>query len=391
MLVRILNDQFNLVGSGGQHRVLSIAEALMRLGIDVELLSPYFKCDYNYFKNNYNYFYIDRRKLYDPRNRLKFFMDNTLILLYKEALSNLPDAYIIGLPSPLLRGFVSYLAWMRKIPYVLDFGDPWFSPSDPVPWRKLMDKLLINFVNLAPAVMVPNKWFKEFILLTFKWYAHLSDEKLAELENKIHIVYPASLNIADKSSIKKRLDKDPFTIVHLGDLHGITALKLLTHLVRQLHLRNKEVTIMVIGGGKYAMALKSYVGLHGFNDKISINVIEPVTRFDAYKYLMQGHIGLSFHEGMYWKPINELKIVDYLSAGLPVFSTHGTDILMNNYNSLIFNDSNTFINSVINIIDNKSILEEMSLNAIDTAEICCSTRSIGKIILSILKKSMALI
>jgi hypothetical protein len=64
---------------------------------------------------------------------------------------------------------------------------------------------------------------------------------------------------------------------------------------------------------------------------------------------------------------------------------------MNNYNSLIFNDSNTFINSVINIIDNKSILEEMSLNAIDTAEICCSTRSIGKIILSILKKSMALI
>jgi hypothetical protein len=388
MLIRIINEQFNMLGSGGQHRVLSFAEVLVRLGIDVELVSPYFRCNYNYFKNNYNYFYIDRRKLYDSRNRLKFFIDNTLILLYKEVLSNLPDAYIIGLPSPLLRGFISYLTWMKKIPYVLDFGDPWFSPSDPVSWRKLMDKLLINFVNLAPAIMVPNKWFKEFVKLTFKRYTYLSDERLVELENKIHIVYPASLNIADESSIRKRLDRDPFTIVHLGDLQGITALKLLTHLIRQLHLRNKKVAIMVIGGGKYAMALKSYVRSHGFDDKILVNIIEPVTRFNAYKYLMQGHIGLSFHEGMYWKPINELKIVDYLSAGLPVFSTHGTDILINNYNSLIFNDNNTFINSIINMIDNRSILEKISLNAISTVKTCCSISTVGGKLLLVLKKSL---
>ena len=388
MLIRIINEQFNMLGSGGQHRVLSFAEVLVRLGIDVELVSPYFRCNYNYFKNNYNDFYIDRRKLYDSRNRLKFFIDNTLILLYKEILSNPPDAYIIGLPSPLLRGFISYLTWMKKIPYVLDFGDPWFSPSDPVSWRKLMDKLLINFVNLAPAIMVPNKWFKEFVKLTFKRYTYLSDERLVELENKIHIVYPASLNIADESSIRKRLDRDPFTIVHLGDLQGITALKLLTHLIRQLHLRNKKAAIMVIGGGKYAMALKSYVRSHGFDDKILVNIVKPVTRFNAYKYLMQGHIGLSFHEGMYWKPINELKIVDYLSAGLPVFSTHGTDILINNYNSLIFNDGNTFINSVINMIDSKDLLEKISLNAISTVKTCCSISTVGGKLLLILKKSL---
>jgi hypothetical protein len=388
MLIRIINEQFNMLGSGGQHRVLSFAEVLVRLGIDVELVSPYFRCNYNYFKNNYNNFYIDRRKLYDSRNRLKFFIDNTLILLYKEILSNPPDAYIIGLPSPLLRGFISYLTWMKKIPYVLDFGDPWFSPSDPVSWRKLMDKLLINFVNLAPAIMVPNKWFKEFVKLTFKRYTYLSDERLVELENKIHIVYPASLNIADESSIRKRLDRDPFTIVHLGDLQGITALKLLTHLIRQLHLRNKKAAIMVIGGGKYAMALKSYVRSHGFDDKILVNIVKPVTRFNAYKYLMQGHIGLSFHEGMYWKPINELKIVDYLSAGLPVFSTHGTDILINNYNSLIFNDGNTFINSVINMIDSKDLLEKISLNAISTVKTCCSISTVGGKLLLILKKSL---
>lgn len=388
MLVRLINDQFNMIGSGGQHRLLSFAEALVRLGIDIELMSPYFRCNYNYFKSHYNDFYIDKHKLYDPRNRLKFFMDNTLMLLYKEMLSNPSDAYIIGLPSPLLRGFISYLTWMRKMPYVLDFGDPWFSPSDPTPWRKLMDKLLINFINLAPSVMVPNKWFKEFVLLTFKRHVHLSGEKLVELENKIHIVYPASLNIADESDIRKRLDIDPFTIVHLGDLQSITALKLLTHLIRQLHLSNNKVAIMVIGGGKYAMALKSYVGLHGFDDKISINIIEPVTRFDAYKYLMQGHIGLSFHEGMYWKPINELKIVDYLSIGLPVFSTHGTDILMSNYNSLVFNDSNTFINSVINMIDNRSILEKISLNAISTIKTCCNLPTVGSKLLLILKESL---
>jgi len=374
-----------MIGSGGQHRLLSFAEALVRLGIDIELMSPYFRCNYNYFKSHYNDFYIDRHKLYDPRNRHKFFVDNTLMLLYKEMLSNPSDAYIIGLPSPLLRGFISYLTWMRKMPYVLDFGDPWFSPSDPVSWRKLMDKLLINFINLAPAVMVPNKLFKEFVLLTFKRHVHLSGEKLVELEKKIHIVYPASLNIVDKSSIRKRLDGDPFTIVHLGDLQGITTLKLLTHLIRQLHLRNKKVTIMVIGGGKYAMALKSYVNLHGLDDKISINIIEPVTRFNAYEYLMQGHIGLSFHEGMYWKPINELKIVDYLSAGLPVLSTHSTDILINNYNSFIFNDSYTFVNFIINIIDNRDILERISLNAVNIAETCCSLSNVGRKILSILK------
>ncbi|MFP3299208.1 MAG: hypothetical protein RXO22_09060 [Thermocladium sp.] len=178
-----------MLGSDGQQRVLSFAEVLVRLGIDVELVSPYFRCNYKYFKNNYNDFYIDRRKLYDSRNRLKFFIDNTLILLYKEMLLNPSDAYIIGLPSPLLRGFISYLTWMRKIPYVLDFGDPWFSPSDPTSWRKLMDKLLINFVNLAPAIMVPNKWFKEFVILTFKRYTYLSDERLVELENKIFILF----------------------------------------------------------------------------------------------------------------------------------------------------------------------------------------------------------
>jgi glycosyltransferase involved in cell wall biosynthesis len=374
-----------MIGSGGQHRLLSFAEALMRLGIDVELMSPYFRSDYNYFKINYNSFYIDRHKLYDPRNRLKFFIDNTLILFYKEMLSNPSDAYIIGLPSPLLRGSVSYLIWMRKIPYVLDFGDPWFSPNDPFLWRKLMDKLLISFVNLAPAIMVPNKWFKQFVISTFKQYTQLSSEKSIELDNKIHIVYPASLNIADKSSIRKRVDRDPFTIVHLGDLQSITAVKLLTYLIRQLHLYNKKVKITIIGGGRYANMVKNYVNLHRLVDKISIDIIEPITRFNVYKYLAQSHIGLSFHEGIYWKPINELKIVDYLSAGLPVLSTHNTDILINNYNGFIFNDSYTLVNFIINIIDNRDILERMSLNAVNIAEIHCSLSSVGRKILSILK------
>lgn len=385
MLVKLINDQFNMIGSGGQHRLLSFAEALTRLGIDVELVSPYFRSDYNYFKINYNRFYIDRHKLYDPRNRLKFFIDNTLVLFYKEMLSNPSDAYIIGLPSPLLRGFISYLASMRKVPYILDFGDPWFSPTDPVPWRKFMDKLLVNFINQAPAVMVPNKWFKEFVLFTFKLYTHLNYKKLVELERKIHIIYPASLNIADKSIIRKRINIDPFTIVHLGDLPGITTLRLLVRLIRRLYLDNKKVVIMIIGGGKNAMALKSYVKLHGFDDKISIDITKPVTRFDVYKYLTEGHIGLSFHEGIYWKPINELKIVDYLSSGLPVFSTHGTDVIINNFNSIITNNDYTFIDSIVNIIDNRYILEKMALNAVNTANVCCSFLNVGTKILSIIK------
>jgi len=385
MLVRIVNDQFNLIGSGGQHRVLSFAEALVSFGINVELLSPYFRCNYNYFKNNYNEFYIDKHKLYDLRNRFKFFIDNTFILIYKEILSNQPDAYIIGLPSPLLRGFISYLASMRKVPYILDFGDPWFSPGDPVPWRKFMDKLLVNFINLAPAVMVPNKWFKEFVLFTFKLYTHLNYKKLVELERKIHIIYPASLNIADESIIRKRINIDPFTIIHLGDLPGITTLRLLVRLIRRLYLDNKKVVIMIIGGGKNAMALKSYVKLHGFDDKISIDITKPVTRFDVYKYLTEGHIGLSFHEGIYWKPINELKIVDYLSSGLPVFSTHGTDVIINNFNSIITNNDYTFIDSIVNIIDNRYILEKMALNAVNTANVCCSFLNVGIKILSIIK------
>jgi hypothetical protein len=374
-----------MIGSGGQHRLLSFAEALMRLGIDVELMSPYFRSDYNYFKINYSSFYIDRHKLYDPRNRLKFFIDNTLTLFYKEMLSNPSDAYIIGLPSPLVRGYISYLIRIRKMPYVLDFGDPWFSPNDPFLWRKLMDKLLIHFVDLAPAIMVPNKWFKQFVLSTYKRYSNLSSKKSIELENKIHIVYPASLNIADKSSIRQRLDRDPFTIIHLGDLSSITAVKLLTYLIRQLHLHNMKVKITVIGGGRYANMLKNYVNLRGLIDKISINIIEPVTRFNAYKYLVEGHIGLSFHEGVYWKPVNELKIVDYLSAGLPVLSTHGTDILINGYNGFIFNNSYTLVSSVINIIDNRDTLERMSLNALSVAEIHCSLSNVGEKILSIVK------
>jgi len=385
MLVKLINDQFNMIGSGGQHRLLSFAEALTRLGIDVELVSPYFRSDYNYFKINYNRFYIDRHKLYDPRNRLKFFIDNTLVLFYKEMLSNPSGAYIIGLPSPLLRGFISYLASMRKVPYILDFGDPWFSPGDPVPWRKFMDKLLVNFINLAPAVMVPNKWFKEFVLFTFKLYTHLNYKKLVELERKIHIIYPASLNIADESIIRKRINIDPFTIIHLGDLPGITTLRLLVRLIRRLYLDNKKVVIMIIGGGKNAMALKSYVKLHGFDDKISIDITKPVTRFDVYKYLTEGHIGLSFHEGIYWKPINELKIVDYLSSGLPVFSTHGTDVIINNFNSIVTNNDYTFIDSIVNIIDNRYILEKMALNAVNTANVCCSFLNVGIKILSIIK------
>jgi hypothetical protein len=385
MLIKLINDQFNIIGSGGQHRLLSFAEALTRLGIDVELVSPYFRAKYNNFKINYNRFYIDRHKLYDPRNRLKFFIDNTFVLFHKEMLSNTSDAYIIGLPSPLLRGFISYLATMKKVPYILDFGDPWFSPTDPVPWRKFMDKLLVNFINQAPAVMVPNKWFKEFVLFTFKLYRHFNYKKLVELKNKIHIIYPASLYIADESIIRKKINIDPFTIIHLGDLPGITTLRLLVRLTRRLYQDNKKVVIMIIGGGKNAMTLKSYVKLHGFDDKISIDVTKPVNRFDVYKYLTEGHIGLSFHEGIYWKPINELKIVDYLSSGLLVFSTHSTDVIINNFNSIITNNPHTFIDSIVNIIDNRCILEKMALNAVNTASVCCSFLNVGTKLLSTIK------
>ena len=389
MIIRIINDQFNAVGPGGQHRLLSFAEALSKLpNVKVELMTPYFIVDYNYFKQHYQKYYIDRERLYAFENRLKFFLDNTLRLIIKDLNASSPNFYIIGLPVPLLRGLVSYSALLKHIPFVLDFGDPWFSPSDPLTWRKLMDELLIHFIRLAPAITVPNNQFKAFLLSTYRRYVQSNKSIISRLESKIQVLYPAALKTIDITSLREKVFLEPFTIAHLGDLTGYRMLRLLIYALKRLYPSIKKVRLLIIGGGRRAIAFKSYIHSHSMNDKVEIVITEPTSRWQAYDYLSHAHIGLSVHEGIYWKPINELKIVDYMAMGLPIISTHKTDILVHGDNSFIVKDEKSFITSIKALIQDYDLLLRMSLHAVTTIEKCCSLYICVKKILSIMLKTL---
>lgn len=382
MIIRIINDQFNVVGSGGQHRILSFAEALSKLpNIKIELMTPYFIVDYNYFKQHYQRYYIDREMLYAFKNKPKFFLDNTLRLIIKNLNASSPNFYIIGLPVPLLRGFISYSALLRHIPFILDFGDPWFSSSDPLIYRKLMNELLIHFVRQAPAITVPNNQFKAFLLSTYRRYEQVNENNISKLESKIHVLYPAALKIINTTYLRKRSFLEPFTIAHLGDLTGYRMLRLLIYTLKHLYPSIKKVRLLIIGGGRRAIAFKSYIHSHGMNDKVEIIITEPVNRWQVYDYLSYAHIGLSVHEGIYWKPINELKIVDYMAMGLPIISTHRTDILVHGYNSFIVKDEKSFITNIKALIQDYDLLLHMSLHAVTTIEKCCNLYICAKKIL----------
>jgi len=124
------------------------------------------------------------------------------------------------------------------------------------------------------------------------------------------------------------------------------------------------------------------------NDKVEIIITEPVNRWQVYDYLSYAHIGLSIHEGIYWKPINELKIVDYMAMGLPIISTHKTDILVHGDNSFIVKDEKSFITSIKVLIQDYDLLLRMSLHAVATIEKCCSPYICVKKILSIMLKTL---
>jgi len=198
-------------------------------------------------------------RLYAFKNKPKFFLDNALRLIIKNLNASPSNFCIIGLPVPLLRGLVSYSALLRHIPFVLDFGDPWFSPSDPLIWRKLMDKLLIHFIRLAPAITIPNNQFKAFLLSTYGRCVQSDKSIISKLESKIHVLYPAALKIIDTTSLRKRIFLEPFTIVHLGDLTGYRMLRLLIYALKHLYPSIKKVRLLIIGGGRRALAFKSYI------------------------------------------------------------------------------------------------------------------------------------
>jgi hypothetical protein len=378
-----------MIGSGGQHRVLSFADALSRLkNIKVELMTPYYVVDYNHFKQYYQKYYIDRKTLYAFKNKPKFFVDNTLRLVIKDLSVPPPDFYIIGLPVPLIRGFISYSALIKCVPYILDFGDPWFSLSDPLVWRKLMDKLLIDFINTAPSITVPNKHYKTFLLLTYKAYIRSYEDELSRLEPKIHIVYPAALNIASKDLCKQRFSLEPFTITHLGDLTGYKTFKFLIYLIKHLYPLIKKIRFLIIGGGEKAMNFKLYINKHSLSDKVDVIITKPVSRTQVYHYLSYAHIGLSTHEDSYWKPINELKIIDYMAMGLPIISTHKTDLLINNYNSFIINNEIDLVSKVEALLYDHVILRRACLNAVATIEECCSPSVVSKKLISAMLRAL---
>ena len=373
MIIKIINDQMNLIGSGGQHRILSFAEALHRVGVKVVLVTPYFKVDYDHFKNNFHKFYIDREYLYSNKNKMKFMFDNTIRLLLNELDDEPPDAYIIGLPVPLLRGLVRRVAIFRKIPYIVDFGDPWFSPGDPLLWRWLMDSYLVKLLKEAPAITVPNRWFR----------AHLKTmiSNMSILE-KIHIVYPAALYIINSSVVDER-DYSIMKFVHLGGVPP-TLVENIINMFKNIYYKRKiNIEFTIIGDQKSKDLLEQRVREKGLGSVVRLSYSPPVSRDKVYELIKHHHFGLSVHEGLYWKPINELKIIDYLASGLIVVSTLKTDLLIENINSIFSNDLSDVHEK---IPYDKEKLIEMSLNGLLTTRNCCHIYKVSKRIITIINK-----
>ncbi|MEM1637582.1 MAG: glycosyltransferase family 4 protein [Pyrobaculum sp.] len=301
--IEIYSDQFNIVGPGGQHRILNVADGLAKMGYNVLLITPFFRTTYNDLLKNPNKYYIDTKRLYfTVKGKLMYYLGNSTILPLATSCGN-PG--IVVLPSPIFKANVAVIKKACRDIVIADFGDIYFSQNDPYAYKLIssmyLDVILTKYVDY---VIVPTR---KMLMFFQKLMPHLSSKV-------IHI--PSSIN----TSIFKPNNPTPNpTIAYIGALTPGRGVELLPAIIKETVKYISDAEFIIIGSGPLEGYLKRAIARFGLSSHARF--MGDVDYWDIPKVCRGCWIGLSLYPRESIYPVDILKALTYMSLGMPIVSS----------------------------------------------------------------------
>ncbi len=253
---------------------------------------------------------------------------------------------IITTSPPLINTIIGHsVAKKYGIPLVVDIRDIWEEYAKTT-WR-LFTKL--NVIDLITKYYYRALEYASAITVTTDKMKEYYSSKLGK-EEKIHVVS----NGTDPDVIKcgdGERDKD---LVYLGNFNNPNqALEFLLHT-----LPNSDLSLIVIGGGRYLAGLKRIAEREGVSDRVEF--VGEVKYGDLPRYLCRARVGVvgrPFIRNPQYLYTIPVKIYDYLAAGLPVAgygpkgSAYGEFITSNNIGIYMWDsDTKMFSKKLVELV-----------------------------------------
>lgn len=344
MIIEIYSDQFNILGGGGQHRILTIARGLRNLGYDIVFVTPYYKATFEELFRNPLKYSIDLAWLYyTKRGKAHYYADNALLLPLRSLSSNLA---LIVLPSPIFKGNVVFSKKLfRKAPTIIDFGDVWFTEKDSNAYKTLSIKYFEHLLKTVHAAVFPTGRFMKFFQHLVPWYK----------SKCVHIPTPI-----DTDLFKPLRKSSTPVIVYVGSLNPGRGVELLPQIVLKTVKLVGNVKFLVIGSGILEPWLRREVVK--CNVERFVKFIGEV-KFNEIPYIAgSGWIGLSLYPKPAPYPVDILKSLVYMSLGMPIVSStiveEASDVSIR-----VPHDPEAFASAINALVTRSEMLKELSIKA----------------------------
>lgn len=273
---------------------------------------------------------------------------------------------IYATSTPLTIGVPALIvAKLKRKRFVFEVRDVW--PDVPIELgfikSNLFKRILFNFESLiyknATHIVVLSEGMKENLV------------KKDVPINKISVITNLSMNnLFDKINVKKRTEhKDKLVCIHPGTMGVVNGLHFILDVAKEYP--NNDIVYLLIGEGNQKEKL-----IERINNQNIKNVIirDSLPKDEIIKEIKKSDIGIMTVDDYKILQDNSAnKFFDYLAAGLPVLINYGgwqKDVLEYNKagKGFLYSDKEGFYRFLVNLKNNKFLLEEYSKNAKKLAE-----------------------
>lgn len=176
-------------------------------------------------------------------------------------------------------------------------------------------------------------------------------------------------NILSYDEILKKADSDKanysYDVVYVGRLSYQKNPERLMQLCHEISMCNPNLKIGIVGVGEFSQYVKEYIE----NNNL-INICYEGYKNNPLKIIKDSKVMImtSRFEGI------PMVALEAMALGIPIVSTPVDgmlDLINNGYNGYITDDNRLFIEYVINIVENKSMQDQMSTNAVTMFKNTC--------------------
>jgi len=235
------------------------------------------------------------------------------------------DVIFSSSPNPESHVVALLLSFVKRIPFVCEYRDPW--TNQPPPYRK---SILLEKVNIKIEKIILKR-VNRIIIVSQLMRSYLSGNENNELEYKIREIYNGfdSEDFRNINVINDATDKNLFKINYVGTWGYSTSpmnfLAALNKLLIENESLNSQIRVNFIGGVKYDPELRNRIYLYIKKNNLEkvINWVEFIPHKEALRYLKSADVllavvGRSNKDTQFYKYRVLAKIFEYLYVRKPI-------------------------------------------------------------------------